>query len=190
MNEKYPDRFISIEIHENTTYGTTDAVGEPFNYDVFIKKYTSTPTFLINRVKTIDTTLDNAISALEDMNDADAMISANAIFVTDDKTGFNITDRRISNSLMLHATNANSKEREEMVRKCRDAGYIVVFIGDSPSDLNAASIANICATTDNCFEYIKPFFHYVSKYQGGHGGFADILYQLMLMDKDDLEIYK
>ena len=112
------------------------------------------------------------------------------LFVTDDKTGFNITDTRISNSFMLHATNADSKEREEMVRKCRDAGYIVVFIGDSPSDLNAASKANICATTDNCFEYIKPFFHYVSKYQGGHGGFADILYQLMLMDKDELEIYK
>ena len=112
------------------------------------------------------------------------------LFVTDDKTGADITDRRISNSFMLHATNANSKEREEMVRKCRDAGYIVAFIGDSPSDLNAAAKANICATTDNCFEYIKPFFHYVSKYQGGHGGFADILYQLMLMDKDELEIYK
>lgn len=112
------------------------------------------------------------------------------LFVTDDKTGFDITDTRIGNSFMLHAINANSKEREEMVRKCRDGGYIVAFIGDSPSDLNAALAANICATTDNCFEHIKPFFHYVSKYQGGHGGFADILYQLMLMNKDDLEIYK
>ena len=36
------------------------------------------------------------------------------LFVTDDKTGGDITDRRISNSFMLHATNANSKEREEM----------------------------------------------------------------------------
>ena len=112
------------------------------------------------------------------------------IFVTDDKTGCDITDRRISNSFKLHVTEANSKEREELVNKYKDAGYIVVFIGDSPSDLNAAGRANICATTDNCFEYIKSFFHYVSKYQGGHGGFADILYQLMLMDKDDLEIYK
>ena len=112
------------------------------------------------------------------------------IFVTDDKTGCDITDKRISNSFKLHVTEANSKEREELVNKYKDAGYIVVFIGDSPSDLNAAGRANICATTDNCFEYIKSFFHYVSKYQGGHGGFADILYQLMLMDKDDLEIYK
>ena len=112
------------------------------------------------------------------------------IFVTDDKTGCDITDRRISNSFKLHVTEANSKEREELVNKYKDAGYIVVFIGDSPSDLNAAGRANICATTYNCFEYIKSFFHYVSKYQGGHGGFADILYQLMLMDKDDLEVYK
>ena len=112
------------------------------------------------------------------------------IFVTDDKTGRDITDRRISNSFKLHVTEANSKEREELVNKYKDAGYIVVFIGDSPSDLNAAGRANICATTYNCFEYIKSFFHYVSKYQGGHGGFADILYQLMLMNKDDLEIYR
>ena len=112
------------------------------------------------------------------------------IFVTDDKTGCDITDRRISNSFKLHVTEANSKEREELVNKYKDAGYIVVFIGDSPSDLNAAGRANICATTYNCFEYIKSFFHYVSKYQGGHGGFADILYQLMLMNKDDLDIYR
>ena len=112
------------------------------------------------------------------------------LFVTDDKTGGDITDRRISNSFMLHVTEAGPNEREKLVNKYRDSGYIVAFIGDSPSDLNAASKANICATTYNCFEYIKPFFHYVSKYQGGHGGFADILYQLMLMDKDELEIYK
>lgn len=112
------------------------------------------------------------------------------LFVTDDKTGYDITDSRISNSFMLHVTEANPKEREELVKKYKDVGYIVVFISDSPSDLNAAVAANICATTDNCFEYIKPFFHYVSKYQGGHGGFGDILYQLMLMDKDELEIYK
>ena len=112
------------------------------------------------------------------------------LFVTDDKTGCDITDRRISNSFMLHVTEADPNEREKLVKKYRDSGYIVAFIGDSPSDVSAAIAANICATTDNCFEYIKPFFHYVSKYQGGHGGFADILYQLMLIDKDDLEIYR
>lgn len=80
------------------------------------------------------------------------------LFVTDDKTGYDITDRRISNYFMLHVTEENPKEREELVKKYKDVGYIVVFISDSPSDLNAAVAANICATTDNCFEYIKPFF--------------------------------
>lgn len=112
------------------------------------------------------------------------------LFVTDDKTGYDITDRRLNNSFMLHVKEANPKEREEIVEKFKACGYIVVFIGDSPSDLNAATAANICATTDNCFEPIKPYFHYVSKYQGGHGGFADILYQLIQMDEDNLELYR
>lgn len=65
------------------------------------------------------------------------------LFVTDDRTGREITDRRISNSLMIHVIDANSKEREEFVKKYRDGGYIVVFIGDSPSDVSAAVAANI-----------------------------------------------
>ena len=34
------------------------------------------------------------------------------LFVTDDKTGGDITDRRISNSFMLHVTEADPNERE------------------------------------------------------------------------------
>ena len=90
MYERYPNNFISIEIHENTVGGTPDAVGEPFNYETYTKTYTSTPTFLINRIKNIETTLDNAISEMEDMNDADAKISANAIFATEDKTSVTV----------------------------------------------------------------------------------------------------
>lgn len=90
MYEKYPENFVSIGIHENNTYGGIDAVGEPFNYDIFIKKYTSTPTFLINRIKNNESILDNAISAMEDMNAADAMISANAVYETEDKTSVTV----------------------------------------------------------------------------------------------------
>lgn len=113
------------------------------------------------------------------------------IFVTDDRTGMDITNRRISNSLGCHVTIANAKERYELVKKYKENGYLTVFLGDSPSDLNAASEANICATTKNCFPYIKGYFHYVSEYEGGHGGFADILYNLILIDENALtKIYK
>lgn len=112
------------------------------------------------------------------------------LFLTDAGSAIDITNTIINKSFMSHVIIADPNEREKLVKKYRDGGYTVVFIGNSPSDLAAVRLANICATTDNCFEYIKPFFHYVSKYQGGHGGFADILYQLMLMDKDGLEIYK
>lgn len=112
------------------------------------------------------------------------------LFLTDAGSAIDITNTIINKSFMSHVIIADQNEREKLVKKYRDGGYTVVFIGNSPSDLTAVRLANICATTDNCFEYIKPFFHYVSKYQGGHGGFADILYQLMLMDKDGLEIYK
>ena len=112
------------------------------------------------------------------------------LFLTDAGSAIDITNTIINKSFMSHVTIADPNEREKLVKKYRDGGYTVVFIGDNLSDLTAVRAANICATTDNCFEYIKPFFHYVSKYQGGHGGFADILYQLMLMDKDGLEIYK
>ena len=112
------------------------------------------------------------------------------LFLTDAGSAIDITNTIINKSFMSHVIIADPNEREKLVKKYRDGGYTVVFIGNSPSDLTAVRLANICATTDNCFEYIKPFFHYVSKYQGGHGGFTDILYQLMLMDKDGLEIYK
>lgn len=112
-------------------------------------------------------------------------------FVSSDKTGFEITDRRVQNfTKSTHVDMLDEKQREKLVERYKEEGYLVVFLGDSPSDLNAAAAANICATTNNCFGPIKPFFHYVSEYQGGHGGFADIIYQLLLMSKDDLKIYK
>lgn len=111
-------------------------------------------------------------------------------FVSDDHTGYNITDKRVRNFTFQHVDMLDANGRNKLVNKYKEEGYLVTFLGDSPSDLNAATSANICATTDNCFEPIKPFFHYVSKYQGGHGGFADIIYQLMLIPEDQLKIYK
>lgn len=112
-------------------------------------------------------------------------------FVSDDKTGFSITDRRVQNfTLGIHVDQMNGKKREDLVERYKKDGYLVVFLGDSPSDLNAASTANISATTNNCFDPIKRFFHYVSDKDGGHGGFADIIYQLLLLSEEGLKIYK
>jgi hypothetical protein len=91
MHEKYPNNFIPIEIHENSCYGAADAVGEPYNYDKYITEYSSTPTFLINRLKTIDSTLDEATKAYEEQKDhADAIIQSNVVFVPEDNTSVTV----------------------------------------------------------------------------------------------------
>lgn len=100
-------------------------------------------------------------------------------FVTNDISGIEITKNRLYDSLRLPVLNKNSYERAEHVKKLVDKGYITIFCGDSPSDLTAASFAHYCCTTKNCFEPIKKYFNYVSEYEGGHGGLADILYKIV-----------
>lgn len=111
------------------------------------------------------------------------------IFVSNDKRGFNITDTRVHDFAIRHVCLLDGKQREDLVNNYKKEGYLVVFLGDSPSDLNAASSANICATTNNCFDPIKPYFNYVSNKDGGHGGFADIIYQLLLISENELKEY-
>lgn len=100
-------------------------------------------------------------------------------FVTNDISGIEITKSRLYDSLRLPVLNKNSYERAEHVKKLVDMGYVTIFCGDSPSDLTAASFAHYCCTTKNCFEPIKKYFNYVSEYEGGHGGLADILYKIV-----------
>ena len=85
LYDKYPNNFISIGIHEK------DDFGDPINYETLINKYTSTPTFLFNRTNYIDSTLEDATATMEEQKDnADAMISANAVFATEDKTSVTV----------------------------------------------------------------------------------------------------
>lgn len=100
------------------------------------------------------------------------------IFVTNDKGGFTITDERIKD-MGCSVYKATPKERKEMVENFSSNGYIVAFFGDSPSDLPAAMLADYRYTTANCFEPIKEYFHFVSKSEGGHGGFAECCYELI-----------
>ena len=89
MYERYPNNFISIEIHNGIF--NADFVGGPYNYNTYLETYSSTPSFLINRVKTIDSTLDEATKACEEQKyNADAIIQSNAVFVPEDNTSVTV----------------------------------------------------------------------------------------------------
>jgi 3-deoxy-D-manno-octulosonate 8-phosphate phosphatase (KDO 8-P phosphatase) len=100
-------------------------------------------------------------------------------FVTNDESGYNITKNRVKD-LGCNVILASPIDRKKTVEAYSDDGYIVAFFGDSPSDLSAAMKADYRYTTANCFNPIKEYFHYVSKSEGGHGGFAECAYQLIV----------
>ena len=54
-------------------------------------------------------------------------------------------------------------------------GSKVLFVGDSLSDIEALNVATWAATTANAPIQVKEFCDYASEYDGGSGGFADIL---------------
>ena len=91
MYERYPNNFIAIDIHNDGGTPGYDVVGVPCNYKAYLDTYTSTPTFFINRVKTIDSTLDEAAKACEEQKDnADAIIMTNAVFASEDNTSVKV----------------------------------------------------------------------------------------------------
>lgn len=111
-------------------------------------------------------------------------------FVSNDRSGFEITKQRVNAQLKYECYQEGPIARANRVKNLVNNGYIVVFCGDSPSDLLAAKNAHCSCTTKNCFDPIKRYFNYVSDKEGGHGGLADILYQLILIGEDGLKIVK
>lgn len=107
------------------------------------------------------------------------------IFVTNDKDGMSITKERVKD-MGCQVLSATPEVRKDLVKKFSHDGFIVAFFGDSPSDLPAAMNADYRYTTANCFEPIKPYFHFVSKSKGGHGGFAECAFMLMVSLKSAL----
>ncbi len=102
------------------------------------------------------------------------------LFVTNDSDGKDITKSRITQSIpQAKFKFAGPSERAKIVREYVDKGYVVVFCGDSPSDLAATREADYACTTQNCFTPIKNYFNYVSEHDGGHGGFAEILWWVL-----------
>lgn len=102
------------------------------------------------------------------------------IFVTTDKAGASITDARLSHlekiSNKISHMVADAKARAKLVESLVEDGSKVLFVGDSLSDIEALNIATWAATTANAPIQVKEFCDYASEYDGGSGGFADILY--------------
>ena len=119
-------------------------------------------------------------------------------FLTDDKDGMAIHKTRIkhlSNScnwLSFELINKSPKERLEYIqnlkfhfRNIKDfKKVIIVFIGDSLSDIPALSEADIAMTTNNAPDEVKEYCNYVSKYNGGMGGYADCIFHFYENFKD------
>ena len=85
------DYLVGRIIRRMPTAQRYDVVGVPYNYKAYLDAYTSTPSFLVNRVKTIDSTLDEAVKACEEQKDnADATIIANAVFASEDNTSVKV----------------------------------------------------------------------------------------------------
>ena len=111
-------------------------------------------------------------------------------FITDDKDGMAIHKTRIkhlSNScrwLSFELINKSPKERLEYIQNLKlhfknfkdFKKVIIVFIGDSISDIPALSEADIAMTTNNAPDEVKEYCNYISKYNGGMGGYADCIF--------------
>lgn len=106
-------------------------------------------------------------------------------FVSDDKAGWDITEQRmkhLSRSLNVGKqfgyANMSPKERAAFItiKKIEEEFDEIVFIGDSLSDINAMSLADWVGTTKNAPKHVNYYVDYISKYEGGKGGFADIVF--------------
>lgn len=106
-------------------------------------------------------------------------------FVSDDKNGFSITKKRIDD-LGYELHKASPEERLKIISDYkRIIKYdVVVFIGDSISDIPSLIKADFSGTCNNAPGYVKPFCDYTSNLNGGAGALADILLHLHRIIKD------
>lgn len=107
------------------------------------------------------------------------------IFVTGDKKGFKITQKRINdissscnNRDHIQIYNYNSEERlnllKDLLKNNRDS--YIVFIGDSLSDIPSLSFADYSLTVNNAPNEVRFYCDYISPLKGSEGGFADCIF--------------
>ena len=97
-------------------------------------------------------------------------------FVSDDKKGFSITKKRIDD-LGYNLFNLSAEGRLDLIKDYKNKiGYdIVVFIGDSISDIPSLIEADYSGTCNNAPGVVKKFCDYSSFKNGGNGALAEIL---------------
>ena len=132
-------------------------------------------------------TVDGKVGKVFGSYDKEAVIYARQfgvefLFVSSDKNGWPITSRRLSEwaekgwcEYML----ADDVEREKIIEEYKNKGYYVIFIGDSISDIPAGEKADCFATTYNAFDKVKAKCDIVANRNGGNGGFAEIIYNIV-----------
>lgn len=105
------------------------------------------------------------------------------LFVTADKVGYYITKARIDD-LHCTLTTHTPEQRVELIRHLKTKNDIIVYIGDSLTDIPALIEADYAGTTSNAPEPVKMFCNYISHLQGGYGGFADVLWNIHYLIND------
>ena len=96
------------------------------------------------------------------------------IFVSRDPSGIDITKARIKD-MNCSFEAMSGEERANLVNKLLKTHEIVLFVGDSLSDIPSMSNATYSACTNNAVEQCKLYCDYISELNGGHGALSEIL---------------
>lgn len=101
-------------------------------------------------------------------------------FVTDDSSGFSITERRFNDFLgrseHTFFKRLSPIERYKLVNLSKKEYNLVLFIGDSLSDIPSLLSADIGASVMNAPSIVKNYSDISSDNIGSEGALADILY--------------
>lgn len=98
------------------------------------------------------------------------------IFITADKTGLPIVEKRMKDMSNSELKVLSEVERFDYVKSLKDEYDVVVFFGDGLGDMKIAEY-NACTyfvCPRQAREEVQDVSDYVTQYDGGHGAFLDM----------------
>jgi 3-deoxy-D-manno-octulosonate 8-phosphate phosphatase (KDO 8-P phosphatase) len=116
------------------------------------------------------------------------------IFISADKRGFPITEKRITD-MKCQITCVSETDRADYIKQYIDDGYFVVFFGDGLGDLaayykNVVSESIILIAPNNARWQVKDAAAFVTDNNGGEGAFLDLAEWVVgTYVDDDVELY-